>query len=137
IAVAREAAETVTELLTEMKGKIVSAQEDNVDRVKIQTDIDKYVGQINSVVSAAQFNGLNLVNGSQASVSVLASLDRQGSAVNASSISITAQDLSTGGYTANSVFSDTGDGTISDASDTVVLSLSSGDGEGSIVLEDG
>ena len=35
VAVARQAAETVTDLLTEIKGKIVAAQEDNVDRGKI------------------------------------------------------------------------------------------------------
>ena len=39
IAVAREASETVTDLLTEIKGKIVAAQEENVDRAKMQTDI--------------------------------------------------------------------------------------------------
>lgn len=137
ITVAREAAETVTELLTEMKGKIVSAQEDNVDRAKIQADIDKYIDQINSVVSAAQFNGLNLVNGSQSTVSVLSSLDRQGSAVNASSISITAQDLSTGDYVANEVFTNSTNGVISDAGDTFVLSLSNTNGDDDITIEDG
>ena len=137
ITVAREAAETVTELLTEMKAKIVSAQEDNVDRVKIQTDIDKYVDQINSVVRAAQFNGLNLVNGSQSSVNVLSSLDRQGSAVNASSINITAQDLSTGGYVPNEVFTASTGGSISDAGDTFVLSLNNTDGADDITIEDG
>ena len=39
IAVARQASETVTDLLTEIKGKVVAAQESNVDRTKIQTDI--------------------------------------------------------------------------------------------------
>ena len=40
VAVARQGAETVTDLLTQIKGKVVSAQEENVDREKIQTDID-------------------------------------------------------------------------------------------------
>lgn len=35
VAVARQASETVTNLLTEMKGKIVAAQELNVDKAKI------------------------------------------------------------------------------------------------------
>ena len=77
VAVARQAAETVTDLMTEIKGKIVAAQEDNVDRAKIQTDIGALVDQIKSVVGAAQFNGLNLVDGSNTTVDVLASLDRQ------------------------------------------------------------
>ena len=60
VAVARKASETVTELLTEIKGKVVAAQEDNVDRTKIQTEITALSDQIKSVVDAAQFNGLNL-----------------------------------------------------------------------------
>lgn len=82
IAVGRQAAETVTELLTEMKGLIVSAQEQNVDRGKIQTDITALKEQITSVVGAAQFNGLNTVNGTQESpVSIMSSLDRSAGGV--------------------------------------------------------
>jgi len=84
VAVARKASETVTSLLNDIKSKIVSAQEDNKDRVKLQTDIDALRKTIVSVVSAAQFNGLNLVNGTVTTtnangatgVNVLASLDR-------------------------------------------------------------
>ncbi|WP_037315249.1 flagellin [Ruegeria halocynthiae] len=104
VAVARNASETVTDLLTQMKGKIVAAQEDNVDRGKINDDVTALKDQIASVVSAAQFNGLNLVNGS-GSASILASLDRDNTgAVTASSISVAGQDLSTGGYVAAQVF---------------------------------
>jgi flagellin len=103
VAVARQAAETVTDLLTDIKGKIVASQEDNVDRAKIQTDIAALRGQITSVVGAAQFNGLNLVDGTQTNnntnaqvgVDVLASLDRDSSGgVTASSIGVNAQNLS-------------------------------------------
>ena len=76
VAVARNAAETVTDLLTDIKGKVVAAQESNVDRTKIQTDISALRDQITSVVGAAQFNGLNLVNGTETTVNVLSSLDR-------------------------------------------------------------
>jgi len=76
VAVARNAAETITDLLTQMKGKIVAAQEDNVDRDKINDDVSALKEQIASVVAAAQFNGLNLVDGSTASASILSSLDR-------------------------------------------------------------
>lgn len=62
VAVARQAAETVSELLTDIKGKIVSAQEENVDREKIQADISALRDQISAVVGAAQFNGLNLLS---------------------------------------------------------------------------
>jgi flagellin len=94
VTVARKASETVTNLLTEIKGKIVAAQESNVDRGKIQTDIVALRDQITSVVGAAQFNGLNLVDGSQSTVNVLSSLDRSGTSVTSSSITIDAQNLS-------------------------------------------
>lgn len=137
ISVARQASESVTDLLTEMKGKIVAAQEDNVDRVKIQSDIDKLVSQINTVVGSAQFNGLNLVNGSQSTVDILASLDRSSTGVAASSITINAQDLSTGGYVANDVFSASTGGTISTDADTFVLTLDQGGGTDDITIADG
>lgn len=97
IAVARNASETVTDLLTEMKGKIVAAQEENVDRAKLQTDIVALRDQIGSVVGAAQFNGLNLIDGSSSdAMNVLASLDRDASGnVTASHINVDRQNLST------------------------------------------
>ena len=104
VAVARQAAESVTELLTEIKGKIVASQEENVDRDKIQTDITTLSGQITSIVETAQFNGLNLVSGFD-SVDVLSSLNRASDGtVTASNITVTRQDLSTdaGAYGAGS-----------------------------------
>ncbi|MCA3452300.1 MAG: flagellin [Rhodobacter sp.] len=94
VAVARQAAETITDLLTDIKGKIVTAQQENVDRAKIQTDISALRDQITSVTNAAQFNGQNLIKGTEA-MSILSSLDRQaGGAVNASNITVDRKDLS-------------------------------------------
>jgi len=96
ISVARQASETVTSLLTDIKGKIVAAQEGNVDRDKIQTDISALRDQIKSVTGAAQFNGLNMVKGTE-DVSILSSLDRSaGGTVSASQIIVNRQDLSAG-----------------------------------------
>jgi len=96
ISVARQASETVTKLLTDIKGKIVAAQEGNVDREKIQTDISALRDQIKSVTGAAQFNGLNMVKGTE-DVSILSSLDRSsGGVVSASQITVNRQDLSSG-----------------------------------------
>lgn len=135
VAVARQAAETVTDLLTEVKGKVVAAQEANVDRGKIQTDITALVDQINTVVGAAQFNGLNLVNGSQTSVDVLASLDRQSNGtVTTSSITVNAQDLSTGAYVAKNVFGTSGG--VSANGDTAGFQLDNTTGTGSINIDD-
>ncbi len=137
IAVARQASETVTELLTEMKSKIVAAQAENVDRSKLQTDVAALRSRIESVIGSAQFNGLNLVNGSEAQIDVLSSLDRGNGTVVASSITVDAQDLSIGGYTANDVFSASSNGTISGAGDTFVLSLNGAGGTDDITIADG
>ena len=104
VSVARQASESVTSLLTNMKKTIISAQEQNVDRAKLQTEIESMTKQIKSVVGAAQYNGLNLVNGTSANtnvngetgVNVLASLDRDSDGtVTASYIGVDAQNLST------------------------------------------
>jgi flagellin len=96
VGVARSAAEAVTENLQSIKNLIVSAQQSNVDRDKIQTDIDELTKGIQTIVSAAQFNGLNLLDGSSsADVDFLASLDRSSSgSVSASYISVERADLS-------------------------------------------
>ena len=115
IAVARSASEQITDLLTEIKGKIVAAQEDNVDRDKIQTDLSALRSQISSITGAAQFNGLNLLSNRESgatvanivantgtgagvlgsgSVNILSSLDRSSSgSVTASTISASKADL--------------------------------------------
>jgi flagellin len=118
VAVARNASETVTDLLTDIKGKIVAAQEENVDRVKIQTDISALRDQINSIVGAAQFNGLNLLKGTE-DVNVLSSLDRASDGtVTASNIAVSRQDLTTSAGTYGSGTSLSANAT---ASDTAVV----------------
>jgi flagellin len=95
VGVARSAAESVTDVLGQIKELVVAAQEENVDRAKIQTDITRLVEQIDSVVGAAQFNGLNLLQAG-ASVDFLASLNRDAAGtVTASSITVSRIDLTT------------------------------------------
>lgn len=116
VSVAAQAAETVTDLLTDIKGKIVAAQEENVDRGKIQQDINALRDQIDAVVGAAQFNGLNLVNNTDLAtsgsnnVNMLASLDRSSSDVKANDIVVAKQDLATTDSTAGAVSVDIGSG---------------------------
>lgn len=121
IAVARSASEQITDLLTEIKGKIVASQEENVDRTKIQADVAALRDQIGSIVGAAQFNGLNLLSNRQggatvaqvvgntgagagvlgsSDVQILSSLDRSSAGVRSSSISVGKTDLGTQARTA-------------------------------------
>lgn len=131
ITVARQAAETVTNLLTEIKGKIVAAQEDNVDRGKIQADINALRDQIASVVGAAQFNGLNMLRGTE-DVNILSSLDRDSAGnVTASQIVVGRRDLTTaaGVYgsgtslTPNAVVSDTTAGALNNVGNTARITM--------------
>lgn len=138
VGVARKASETVTDLLTQMKGLIVNAQEENVDRAKIQTDIEALRNQIGTVVGAAQFNGLNLVNGSVPDINVLASLDRAGTTVTASRITVAGADLSVGQYVANDVFAaGGGSAVVSTDADTFVMALDRAGGSDEITFQDG
>ncbi|MHA3914344.1 flagellin N-terminal helical domain-containing protein [Halovulum sp. GXIMD14793] len=109
VAVARNASEQITGLLNEVKSKVVAAQEDNVDREKLQADLSSLRDQITGIVSAAQFNGQNLLSNTSTTagdgtMSVLASLDRDSAgSVTASEISITKQDLGQGNNTAGTM----------------------------------
>ena len=126
VGVARQAAETVTDLLTQMKSRIVAAQEQNVDRDKIQEDVVALRDQIDAVVGAAQFNGLNLINDG-ATLNILASLDRDaGGTVSTNSIEVAAQDLAIGAYAASDVFDAEG---VTDDGDAFALTLSDTDEE--------
>jgi flagellin len=125
LGVARGAAESVTDLLTEIKQLVVGAQEENVDRAKIQTDINRLTEQVESIVGAAQFNGLNLLQNTDdtagsGTVNILGSLDRAADGtVTARNVAITKQDLQT---TAQSV--DTG-GTYVNNAATATLNATS------------
>ena len=134
VSVASQAASTVTDLLTQMKSKIVAAQDGNADRTSLNNDITALKNQINQVVGAAQFNGVNLVNGSQgANIQILSALDRgTGGTVTAAYIQINTQDLASGGYTAKAVFDATNTSGVSSAGDTAGFTLNAGGGTGTI-----
>lgn len=88
VGVARAASEQIVNSLQEIKDLVVSAQEENVDRAKIQNDIDEKVSQITSVIDAAQFNGQNLLAGT-GSINILSSLNRASDgSVTSASISV-------------------------------------------------
>lgn len=84
VAVASAAAEQIVNVLGEIKDLAISANSENVDFAKVQADIDERVAQVASIISAAQFNGANLLatdvdgNGGS-SLSIVSSLDRVGS----------------------------------------------------------
>lgn len=97
VAVARSGAEKVVDLLNQMKERIVAAQADNVDRNKIDADVQALKGQIAETVNASQFNGMNLLTGTGTQLDVLSSLNRtNATTVTASNIAVAGQNLEQG-----------------------------------------
>ena len=123
LAVARSGAETVTDLLNEMKGRIVAAQEQNVDRSKIQTDVRELINQVIATVDASQFNGLNMLQdvvGNEI-VSVLGSLNRSTDGVTVSTIDVARTSLEAGRTNTTNVIAPAGNADVLtiDTTDTV------------------
>lgn len=97
VGVARAASEQIVKTLQEVKSLIVTAQGENVDRTKIAADITAKSDLVTGFINAAQFNGLNLIDGtSDATVNVLASLNRASDgSVTAGNIAVASVDLTT------------------------------------------
>jgi flagellin len=97
VGVARSVSEKVVSTLQDIKSLIVQAQDESVDKAKYQTDIEQKTGLIETYINSAQFNGLNLLDGSSTTaVNVLSSLDRDSTGtVSASFIAVNRQNLST------------------------------------------
>jgi flagellin len=76
VAVASAGAEQITNILKEMKEKVIAATGENVDYAKITSDVDALKAQVTSIIGASQFNGSNLLNADGGNITVLSSLDR-------------------------------------------------------------
>src|SRR6185312_2294297 len=79
INVALQGATTISNTLNELEAKVVQSQDSTQDKNAIQNDIKSFLSQITSTAAAAQFNGLNLINGGGTTQSILSSLNRSGS----------------------------------------------------------
>jgi flagellin len=94
VAVALAGAEQITNILNEIKGKVVAATGENVDYAKLTADVTELTNQVTSIINASQFNGMNLLNDDGVNLTVLSSIDRDNTgAVTASNITVTAVDF--------------------------------------------
>ena len=94
VAVALAGAEQITNLLNEIKEKVVAATGENVDYTKLAADVTEMTNQVNSIISASQFNGMNLLNDDGVDLTVLSSIDRDsGGNVTAANITVAAIDF--------------------------------------------
>jgi flagellin len=91
ISVAISAGESITDLLTESKAKVVQANQTGLDtasRSALDNDFQQLRSQIETIVSTADFNAVNLIDASASTLDVLSSVD-------GSVISVSAQSLDT------------------------------------------
>lgn len=79
VAVARNGAEKITDLLNDIKGKVIAANEENFDGDKLQADLSALRDQITSITGAAQLNGLNLLDNKAVGASTAATVKAKGS----------------------------------------------------------
>ncbi|HEX8233299.1 MAG TPA: flagellin [Caulobacteraceae bacterium] len=92
--VALAAGHTVSDLLNEVKQKVVAAQDPSLDatsRTAIDNDFKALLRQISDIVNNAEFDGANILNGSDPSIRFLANADAT------SSITLVAKNMSLGG----------------------------------------
>jgi flagellin len=93
--VAMTAGESVSDLLIQLKEKVVGAMEPSIDqrsRTSLDADFKSIIKQISQVIKSAQFDGANLLDGSAgATIQFLASADAS------QTITLSSQDLSFGG----------------------------------------
>ncbi|MCB1340509.1 MAG: flagellin [Pseudooceanicola sp.] len=96
VQVASAGAEQIVDLLNQIKEKVVAATGENVDYTKLGADVTELTNQVNSIINASQFNGMNLLNDDGVDLTVLSSIDRDNTgAVTASNITVSAVDFTT------------------------------------------
>ncbi len=92
--VAIAAGEAVSDLLVEMKGKALAATDASLDtasRTALNADFQALRDQIGNIVQTAEFNGVNLIDGSVTDYAAL------GNPTGSVTLTVTAQDLSLSG----------------------------------------
>ena len=99
VAAAIAAGESIADLLTEIKAKVVSANDSslsNASRSALHNDFVALRDQITSIVLSAEFNNINLVQSAATTLSVLSTVD-------GSTITITSQALDTTSLSVNAL----------------------------------
>ena len=86
------AGQSISDMLTEMKAKVVQANQaglDTASRTALHNDFVSLRDQISTIVATAEFNGTNLVNASATATSVLSTIDGSTIAVSAQKMDAT------------------------------------------------
>ena len=93
VGVAVQAGKSISSLLTDMKAKIVQANQaglDSASRTALHNDFNELRNQLTSIVATAEFNGTNLIKSGASNLAVLSTVD-------GSTIVVSAQNMSASG----------------------------------------
>jgi flagellin len=94
IDVASSAGESISDLLTQMKEKALAASDTSLDstsRNALATDFNSLRDQITKTIQNSSFNGINLLDGSQSSITALANAE------GTNKLTVAGQNMSLGG----------------------------------------
>ena len=119
-----EAGKAISDILTEMKAKVVQANQAGLDadsRTALQNDYNALRNQIQTIVATAEFNSVNLIKTGGTNLAVLSTVD-------GSTITVTAQDLSVTalGISASNLTSSTSANLALTAINTAITTVSNG-----------
>lgn len=92
VGVARSVTEKIVDTLKDIKTLVVESRSPGVDAAAYQTAVDEKIDLIKRFVTAAQFNGLNLLSNDD-DISVVTSLDRAGANVTVSTLTVSGAEL--------------------------------------------
>ncbi len=118
--VAISAGQAVSDLLTEMKAKVVQANQAGLDtdsKDALQNEFTSLRNQLTTIVETAEFNGKNLITSSASALSVL-------STVEVSTISVAAQELNTSSIGVSTSELSTGASQALEDVDTAIVTVS-------------
>jgi flagellin len=102
--VAIEGAKNISDMLLEMKAKVVQANQaglDSVSRTALHNDFAALRAQIQTIVDTADFNGTNLISSSATDLSVLSTVDGSTIAVSAQKMDPTTLGIGTASLTSS------------------------------------
>jgi flagellin len=91
---ASAAAKQVSETLNKLQEKVTQAGNPSLDQATLQSEADQLVSQIASIVESASFGGINLLDGSGGSMSVLSGMSGGGATT---TIDVAREDATTAG----------------------------------------
>ena len=103
--VAISAAKSISDLIIEMKAKVVQANQEGLDtqsRTALQNDFNALRDQIDTIVKTAEFNGKNLIKISATNMTVLSTVDGSTITVSAQKMDTTTLAINTSSLTSSS-----------------------------------